>query len=636
MLACGLLLAAFSAPARAAEPVTTGQLAERVGALISVSADAWGTRQGPDGRFNDPVRGNLATYGSPMLAQALIERGLERTDRRLVDQGIAALRAQIANPDNGGFNVSFEVLGLVDAWSRDQQLLAGDPAWQALSGDLKTFIERRFTRGTSVARKNKRWLSRCMNDVACFYNLKLVAAVAGIELRRAGLQARSAATTRKSDATARAAFRFATPLGSSTARTGADAALIEQAAKLTSSDARQSSWQGTALGLLSDPPSERADNPLAYNALCAMLLGRALETAPPKTLSSRVEKAFQRLTRGLLAWLAPDGESSYIGRGQGQVWVTASALTALVTAAERTPDATFRTRFLAASLRLVEHLETTYAPSASLGLALVPAHRGKTSFGKHYTGIDSYATYTMYEGLALYALRHAREVLTRLDAEPPILDGARPSGVFLDPSQARFATFRRGGLWYAVHGGDALPDLRHDFGVVAMQSSEEGRWISRLPHRPLSERPLSGGGVIRRGKHTLVPLARKLVRRKGGVIALYGGWAVPGSGRATLDRRTRWLFTPVARGVRTEFVARSSQRISFTVWCEPGSKVTRSSRGIAFRTPDGRLQRYSFNRPVTLHKNRFSEHSAYEGRLTSWQVAVRTRRGAKLRMTTSF
>lgn len=622
-IVCALLLP--SAGSAAASEGDSGALAGQIDQLVGTSAEAWSTRQAPDGQLVDPVKHAMPSYGSPMIAQAIIELGVQSGRSQLVDIGLGALTAQVSHPDNGGFNVVFELLGLIDAVRSNDLLLAGDPRWQARRGELVGFIAKRFAREFKGNPARSPGLSRCMANRRCFYNLKLVAAAAGIDYERGGLATPTAA---------RAAYVVKKPDGGSAEGPAAAIAVLTRAARLTSRDARTSVLPDEEAGLLTDPAGSRSDNPLAYNALCSMMLGHAAQALGYDAAPTSVRAAFMRTAKALVGYMSPSGSLAYIGRGQGQVWVPAAALYALSLAARYTDDAQWRARFLSGAGRLVGTLTTSYAPDLRLGLALVPRMVGRAPSSISYAGIDDYASYKMYEGLALYALRRARETLRQVPAAAGGEIASDRDGSFVDPSRTRFASVRSGEIWYAVHGGDALPDARYDFGVVAAQKLVSGSWVDAMAHRPRTRsRSSAGGAIVIRGRR-LLPKATRISATGAGVVTLVGGWS-DGSGRL-VDAGTRWTFTPVAMGVRMRFVPRSDRLYRFTLWHRAGSRTTVGRRAVTIVEPGGRRQAYSFNRRVVVHRSQARDASAFDRRLRSSLVLLRAHRGRAVTVTIGF
>lgn len=618
-------------------PIVPGQLASRIDNLIAPSVDAWSNRLSSNGQFKDPVKGKQPSYGSPMTAQAMIELGVARGDQQLISKGLKAEKAQIEHPDDGGFNVGFEVIGLVDAVKTNDAVLAGNGEWQTLRGPLTKFIAQRYKRGVESKSKRSNELVRCMANPNCFYNLKLVGATASIDyhLSKIGVNTQIK-TSKKPSKKAHASFNITSSAGKNTDAPGANDALLEQAAKITSSDARESAWGQDQAGILSDPASKKSNNPLAYNALSSMMLGHALEAQGYENASPKVRNAFERTAKSIVGYMAPNGETSYIGRGQGQVWVSAIALDALAIAAKNATDPVWKSRYLSASERLVNHLETTYTPDQKLGLPLAPRLKNKNPNNVSYNGLDYYASYNMYEGLALFGLRKARDILKTEANFAPGLLGSDVDSTYVDPSQTKFATVKSGNIWYALHGGDALPDARYDFGIVNAQKKVGDQWIPAMPHRPHTEKKTSAGGAIRINGKTMLPTAQKISDRGNGVVTMYGGWTNKSSGKPTLDRNTKWTFTPVENGVNMEFTPKHSRRYEFTAWYEAGSKLVPNSRGLTVIEPNGRQQTYTFNKRVAVHHSKRSEYSGYDNRLRSSQIILKAKKGSRISMTTGF
>lgn len=645
VLAAGKL---FSPESVNAEPIDTtplpaqpmeiqpSQMVTRIDQLIEPTVDAWRYRQSGNGQFKDPVKGRQASYSSPMLAQAMIELGVKRNDPGLISQGLKAEKAQINHPDNGGFNVGFEVIGLVDSIKQNDYLLAENGQWQSLRGPLTEFVAKRYNRGIERKTKRANEIASCMTNPKCFYNLKLVAATASIDyhLNEIGINTKIQ-PRKKLSKKASISFNVANPAGKTTKARGANDALLEQAARLTSKDAKTSTWN-EASGILSDPAAKDSNNPLAYNALSSMMLGHALEAKGYDGASVNVKNAFERTAKSIVGYMAPDGETSYIGRGQGQVWVPAIALNALAIAAKNASDPAWKGRYLSASDRLINHIEKTYAPNQFLGMPLAPRLKEKSSKNTSYNGLDYYASYNMYEGLALYGLRQAREILkteSDLEASQPT---SEIDSVFIDPSQTKFATVKSGNIWYAIHGGDAQPDARYDFGIIAAQKKVGDVWLPATAHRPHTKAGSSAGGAFKIKNKLMLPTAQKIINRGNGVIDMYGGWTDKPNGKPTIDKNTKWTFTPVENGVNMQFIPKNSRRYEFKTWFEAGSRLIKSKNGLTVIEPNGRQQSYTFNHRVSIKKDKKSEYSAYDKRLNSARIVLNAKKGKTTSITTTF
>ena len=573
------IVGACEAPAGAsADTITPAALSERTSALIDGTVREWTDHELADGQLIDPVLGAAAgSYGQGMTGEAMVALGAETpSGGALIEAGLNAELAEVADPDGGGF----ELLSLSEAYLWNQAHLAGDPAWEAAQPQLAAFLS---AHGPLISDAGV-----CYTTTNCYDNLKLVAAVAELSLLRTKVAASGPA---------------AILTAPHTLRLGAMAKLAA-AASNTGRDAVRSGAVGfTGAGILSDP----AQNPLAYHALSTLMLGHAvlgLGAGTPRLLQA----ALSRAARALVGLMAPDGDVSYIGRGQGQVWTVAATVDALSIAARLTGDAVWRGRFLAGAQLAMDRLEAVY-PRSGWGLPLVP-RLADPQGPVNYLGIDGYANAVEYNGLALWALRDAA---TELAQVPPTTGQPVPSqtaGTFLDPSHTRFATVTHGHLWFAVHGTDSnLTDGRYGFGVVSAELRTPTGWQPALPFRPLTYSPQVGGIVMRTRGRTLYPIGQSISSNPTGVVRVGGRWApVAGPG----DPRATWVFspTPAGDGILMSFSAPAKAAFELQVWFQEGALVTVARRGLRVREPNGQVQGYTFNVPVTVRAAKVA-HSAY-------------------------
>jgi len=567
-----------TATAAAAATIAPVALSERTGALIDGVAREWTSHELSDGQLIDPVLGAAAgSYGQGMTGEAIVALGLATpSGGGLIEDGLQAELAEAADPGGGGF----ELLNLAEAYVWNQAHLAGDPAWEAAQPQLASFLR---GHGPLISDAGV-----CYTATNCYDNLKLVAAVADLALLRTQLGGSGPGTLLA--APHRLRLSALSKLAAAARNTGRDAV---HAGAVRFSDA----------GILSDP----AQNPLAYHALSAVMLGHAvaaLGAGAPFVLRA----ALARAARALVGLMAPDGDVSYIGRGQGQVWTVAATIDALSIAAELTGDPVWRGRYLACAQLAMARLESVY-PRSGWGLPLVPRLAGLQG-PVNYLGIDGYANAVEYNGLALWALRDATAALAGI---PPTTSQPIPSqtqGTFLDPSHTRFATVTHGRLWFAVHGTDSnLADDRYGFGVVSAELHTASGWLAVLPFRPLTYRAQVGGIVMRRGRETFYPIGQSISSSSAGVVRVTGRWAPPaGSG----DPRTQWVFAPTAAGdgVRMSFRAPAKAAFQFQVWFQDGALVKVGPDGLHVREPSGLVQSYRFNAPVTVRAAGIA-HSAY-------------------------
>jgi hypothetical protein len=553
----------------------------------------WQPHELGGGSLLDPVLGPVrGGYGVGMTGQAMVELGQARGSEALIDAGLRAESSEVRHPDRGGF----ELLDLSEAYAWNEAHLADQPAWRAARGALASFL---VAHGRVIS-----FAGPCFTAVNCYDNLKLVAALADLELLSTGLRGES---------------RGALLSHPVQLRREALAALAF-AARNAGSDARRTSAGGSGdygdAGLLSDPLA----NPLAYHALSTMMLGRVVRALGPSAPRGLAD-AFSRMARALVGLMAPDGDVAYIGRGQGQVWTVAASLDALCIAAAQSPSPVWRGRFLAGAALAAQRLRAVY-PVAGWGFPLVPRLALESAAeAPNYLGIDGYANTVQYNGLALWALSDAARTLAHVPGGSAQPVPSQTDGVFLDPLQARFATVTRGGLWFAVHGTDSnTGDARYGFGLIAAEMRTPSGWMPALPPRPLTSAPTAGGLAMRDGGRLLYPIGSSMTASPGGEVAVRGGW---GPRRPQLDPGTVWTFRPTPRGdgVSLSFQARAGRRYQFQLWFAATATVSVTRAGVTVTEPDQSVQHYSPNARFTLQVAR-TYHSAYAESLHSLLISV--------------
>jgi hypothetical protein len=307
---------------------------------------------------------------------------------------------------------------------------------------------------------------------------------------------------------------------------------------------------------LSDPTTD----PPAYLALSAMMLGRALELSrqrPPSAL-----RAFQRAIVALLGLTGPDGNTSYMGRGQGQVWTMASAAAACA----------LSMRLLADQRLLASHCEglvdtelealSVRRSLGGVGIATVP----RLTWTR---GVDRYANATDYDGLCVYALNIATDALSGL-ADPG--ESPPPGGVsgerFSDAGGSGLATTDKEGLWFAVHRRSTnRADSRWGFGLMAMERWRSGAWSSVLTDRPLG--PGVQGPLLVVGKHEYVPRGRS-IRVAAGSIVVSGGWY----DGEHLVRHATFRYEATSQGVQLKLPLARGEKLIVREWTLPGRPGT--------------------------------------------------------------
>lgn len=571
------------------------QLAAQVDTLVAASVSQWVGHELKNGSLGDPVLGPVAgSYGVSMIGQAMVEQGVSTDSAALIADGLRAERAEVSHPNDG----SFELLSLSDAYAFDKARLTGNPAWHRARTRIEAFL-----------RSHKQLFSEqggCFLSAGCYDNLKLVAAVADLALLGAGINH----------------ARHETLLSDPTALRKSALGWLRMAARNTGSDAtRKGATAYSQAGILSDP----AQNPLAYHALSTMMLGRAVLALGANTPAA-VRAAFWRAVGALIGLLAPDGDSAYIGRGQGQVWTVGSTIDALAIAAQLTDNATWRGRYLAGVALELGRLETLY-PTSGWGFPLVPRLANDPG-PQSYKGIDEYANTVEYDGLTLWALQDAAARLATTPAAPAETVPSQTNGVFVDPSHTQFAAVTDENLWFAIHGTNSNPgDARYGFGLVAAELQTASGWQPALPQRPLTSKPTTGGLTLLKRGRTLYPIGDHISATSGGVVTIRGRWS---SGRLTLDPRTVWTYRPTpADGVTLSFEAPADSAYQLQVWYDSGARVSTNSHGMSVTEPNGLTQTYSLNAHVVISKTA-NYSSAYATDLHSRLITLPSTRGPRL------
>ena len=574
--------------AQAGGSIDPSALAKQVSALADATASEWSAHEDAAGGFDDPVVGRVVgDYGVSMIGEALVKAGVDTDNRTLVDDGLSAELSEIAHADEGGF----ELLSLSDAYSYDAAHLAGNPDWTKARPRMARFLRRH---GPPVSTEGL-----CYASPHCYNNLKLVSAVAELALEHTGLHG----------------YRADALLGNPPGVRDQTLAWLRQAVGHTGSGAyRVGDPAFAGVGILSDP----TENPLAYHVLSTLMLGEAIRllgaSAPPAALA-----AFTRTAEALVGLMAPDGDDTYIGRGQAQVWTVAATIDALATAAALTTDPTWRGRYLSAATVALARLESLY-PTDGWGFPLVPRFAGD-ELPTNYNGIDHYANTVEYDGLALWALDDAAPQLASAEeaAEEPL--PSESDGAFVDPSHTQFAAVTAGGLWYAVHTVNSNPgDARYGFGLAAAELETASGWRSVLPQRPLTKNANVGGLAMLSGRTTLYPVGRRVSATSDGAVTIFGRWS---HGPGIVDRGASWTFAPNAAGdgVTLSFATKPRSEYALEVWYEAGAHVVRSAEGVTIDEPDGSIQAYLLNVHVQIAAGTTAS-SAYAANLHSLVMTV--------------
>ena len=323
-----------AAPAAAAEraiPRARDATAKRI---IDVALTDLAARQRESGAFDDRTKRVVGGAGLPYLAFVALARAREEglpparaAQTTTIDEVAQApspatpgadgpaggsASAEAPGPDDGSWRLTLARRTLsrgsgstvILRWplamtlaEHDEDLLIG------MRGDLRA---RALTWGRLRAAGIA--ADRCYQRPSCFNNYKIADALLNLELARSGLRGTARGTRLRDPARLRrSALRW----------------LSRTLPRFAPATGRVViPGRGTEVATILSDPGTR---PLAYAAMCTAWVVRATR------LSGRsAPVALRRLTRralwGLLGAVAPDGDLSWSGRGQGQAWTHAAAL----------------------------------------------------------------------------------------------------------------------------------------------------------------------------------------------------------------------------------------------------------------------------------------------------------------------
>ena len=516
--ACLVVVLAAPAGARAAD--------EPFAALADRMATAWPPRATPAGYFTDYVNGKEAHgYG-------LMRAGARREDARLVASGVRALDTALTKPPRS--RGVFDTLTVSAAYNFARRELPDDPAFRAARAGWEGYLN---SIPPPVLYPTIR---DCILSAVCYQNHEAVEAAGNLELLSTGLRSTiPGSKLADRDATRAAAERI---VGR------------EQPAALASR--ASSTGPGPRGGLGVFPDVDRY--PLAYNALSAAMLAHGVD-ALGRRAPARSRATLRRAMESIAAYMAPDGDVGFIGRRQQQAWVLAAvAYAGQVAAVEAGGDRAAAGRYRAAAARAVERLQRVHGFGPS-GIDVVPRMRRGT---RSYRGIDGANNTVIWNGLTIFLLNQAADAARELPRERAAARlTADRDAHFVDPV-AGFATVRRGALWFAVNSRPGLPDLRYDFGLVALKRREGGEpWRDLLRPRPETEdAPAdSAGPVVVRGGVRYLPQGESVSVRPDGTVRVAGRFRSPEGER--LPRSTVFAYRPARDGVTLSFRALAGDRV---------------------------------------------------------------------------
>lgn len=517
-----------------ADAATPSELSQRAASLADAVSVEWSRSLNAAGSIVDPVTGQVeGGYGRTFLADGMLRAELRNPALDLN----AVVAHALQNPGAVG-QAPFNLLGLAETL-----LSAGG----ALSPELTAALQQAALSYPPYGSSSPS--APCFQRANCYDNLKLVSTTAAL-------------------ATLAAVPGQAGPPGSTFV---SPTVAITQVRRLLAStipaveipDGELRVGNAHLLGaVLSDPTRD----PPAYLALSAMLLGRALElSAPTPPLALQ---AFEQTIVALLGLAGPDGNVSYMGRGQGQVWTMASAAGACALAIRLLPSA----RFITA--RCEGLIDTELGALAArrglggVGIATVP----RLTWTR---GVDRYVNRTDYNGLTVYALNLTADAMSGLPdpgEQPP--PGAESGESFVDADGSGLVTTSLHGLWFAVHRLDSNPaDSRWGFGLMAMERLEGGRWISELTDRPLG-RGVQGPTLLLHG-HAYNPIGQSMQVAPGRIV-MHGGW---GAGNH-LERAATFIYQATSQGVVLSVPVQQGDTLIVREWVLPGQAGRLSLSGV--------------------------------------------------------
>jgi hypothetical protein len=307
--------------------------------------------------------------------------------------------------------------------------------------------------------------------------------------------------------------------------------------------------------VLSDPP----DNPIAYHGLSLGLYARAV-----RLLGHRATRAARRTlrqaVRAAALMTAPNGDSTYFGRSQGQAWaLSGTAYGAQLAVASRGLSRREKARAHGVARRALARLRAAY-PVTARGQLITPALAGDVLAGAR--GLDGYSGAPDMAGLTLALLNWTIDLRPDEDARAA-LPADRPLRTTVSHDDGRFAVVRRGRTWLAVKMTRSVRphqarDLRYDAGLaLALRKGARG-WRELVPQRPRNgdAGPASAGPVLL-GRAPGYFHGRSIGTRGDGSVRVAGDFRTLGAGRRR--RAAAVVYRPTACGVSLAFNARRAE-----------------------------------------------------------------------------
>ncbi len=576
-------LAVLCTPAVAGADTSTD-----VRTLIARAAYQWAAAQEADATFPNPVAAEVARgyrgFGPPMLLYGLYRTGQRYGNAQIAAQADRGWRVAVS-PDRAG---AFDMLAAAYTL-RHLQLPAGTRAF------LQDYI-RRYVGYRPGA---------CVAAASCYGNLKLVHAAAALAMTGTGVASTVPGTLLADPAAAR---RIATIVVNRT---------VPAVMRPLQALAGPLRLNG---GVLSDPN----DNPIAYHALSTFMLILATEELGAQT-SASARLAVRHSLDALSVLMAPDGDVSYLGRGQGQVWVPALTAAALLKGARSlaTTDPARAARYLAGAQQALQQLATIH--QAPYGFLVVPGARTTVN------GLDFYVNTLAYNGLTMFGLQVAADAA---EGMPPLPAVPPPSHAPLrvhDPEGSGLGILATGQHWMAVNSrGRERRDLRYDFGLAGLRLRQaDGSWRSLLAPRPLTGFPvgLSAGPTLRRGGRVGLPQSQRM--RVGPAAIRIGGGYKRNNTFRWQRRRASMKYALIPGGVRlTVGGVRRKESYTFLVFTTPGT-----GRLVDRRTLQTAYGVWRFDRAVQVRRVNAPFHSGPVENLEGFSVRIPARHRERFALT---
>ena len=514
--------------------------------LADPLAAHWAAVQNADGTFPDSIRPGTHTwgrYGEAGVGYGLILAGVRTARPDWIEAGA---RAQ-----------AYAAVHAVDRLSVFESMLMA-------SG--YNLLRRRAPATPTFAAQRALW-EEYLRGIKPVYNARvdapqlhsnkyIVEAVANFELARSGLRSDVPGAVLATPGEAR--------------RRGRDILNRIVPARIRSLRATVAGHRVTAL-------SDRDRQPLAYHALTAGLLARAIDVAGPAA-SRAARRALRIGVRTMWAYQAPDGDLAYFGRSQGQSWAPALGAYAAIRAAAPGPCGPRPRAFQGVADRALGRLAARH-PIGAGGMAIVPAANGPATV----PAIDDYASEVVYNGLTLTALGWAAGARPSGCRAGRTL-AARPRGAARAPVRGRALRDRprRAACGWRSSSPPSRPTAAPRSGSA--RSSTAAATAAGPSSCPLRRRlaggpPGSFGPFLRLRSGALARPAGREIEVRRGRILVHGGWVARGR---WVRKRVTFRFVPIARGARVVVPTRRGDRIVYSALTAGRPRPT--ARGVAAGT----------------------------------------------------